>query len=520
MNTIITEISTLLEEKNIPYKECMLTGSFSCNKNNDHSDIDIFLLSDRVNNVTVESHVFNNRRFELILFPYHKTHWLLLFQQMGKYKYLSMFEKGKVLPMRKNSILGKLDSLKNIFKGNCMEPNNRQILYLRHRITDLIDDIDQANSYGENLLTVCEIVKLLSQLATSAYDYSGRHLAKELSNYGSIEACILKMVGNCLPDSDFELIKNEARNILSMYGGLLYRHSTNYSYDGGDGENGLFIQIEGLGYLDTRVSKILYDLTPQIPNSDHVIVFYVGNNQMLERGTYIHISCKDYPATTNILNGFFLRRIDWSLSQNIRFSYPYQIGFDVALYFGGQKCLDKLFPLFQQLSRLIQEDLWNCKVDHAYLVQLGFAVLFSLKSGFGNKLPSGMFLHLAEKFQCEAIDVNQVYNTTQLKTVEKAMRRMHRKYFLAQKTKLEYLDNSINASTPDEVKRYIDWGKNAASILRGMPDKDILYDPIFIEGSSVREQLYEKVFSTILSILGIEPHEKYSIFFMLSELEN
>lgn len=520
MNTIITEISTLLEEKNIPYKECMVTGSFSCDKHNDCSDIDIFLLSDRVNNVIVESHIFNSRRFELILFPYHKAHWLLFFQQMGKYKYLSMLEKGKVLPMRKNSILGKLDSLKNIFKGNCMEPNNRQILYLRHRITDLIDDIDKANSYGENLLTVCEIVKLLSQLATSAYDYSGKHLAKELSNCGSIEARILKMAGNCLPESDFESIKNEARNILSIYGGHLYRHSTNYAYDGGDGENGLFIQIEGLNYLDPRTSKILHDLTPKIPDSDHIITFYVGNNQILERGTYIHISCKDYQTTKSILNGFFSCNIDWFLSQNIRFSYPYQIGFDVALYFGGQRCLDKLFALFQQLSRLIQEDLWNCKVDRAYLVQLGFAVLFSLKSGLASKLPDDMFLHLAEKFQCEAIDVNQVYNTTQLDTVERAMRRMHREYFLAQKTKLEYLDNSINASTPDEDKRYIYWGKNAASILRGVSDKDILYDPIFIQGSSVREQLYEKVFSTILSILGIEPHEKYSIFFMISELEN
>ena len=156
----------------------MLTGSYATGENMHNSDIDIVILSRKINYIYCESLNLSRKTIQIIFFPYFKGQFALIDDTFkGKGIYTSMFRKGNIIKDNSNAMLTRMQ--KYIY--GCEEHRNQQEkLTLIYKISNNLESLSEDTPVLEKLYMASEVLLDISKLLTHSYKVDGKHNARNI----------------------------------------------------------------------------------------------------------------------------------------------------------------------------------------------------------------------------------------------------------------------------------------------------------------------------------------------------
>lgn len=361
----------------------MLTGSYANHTESRYSDVDIIVVSMLASRQTHENIIEDGTMYQLIIFPYCKIA-TLIFDDITSTRtvFFRMFKKGIILFDSK----GLLKKLQNIFCGQEDSINSEiDILRLRRRITNEIEYIlgsDETNKMHSAL----EVVRQTSQLIVGKQSLTGKHLDRAISLYKNEQSLLQNALSAYFINNNGKEFVNTIQALLKPFGGFLEKYTTGYVFNvPHDKQMLVFMPVCSMKSEATR--NMIETIRKLCKPPFYYVVFYEGQNQMMEQGIYLFV----YSETASITS--FCRLLDkLRVPKGIYMSYPYQSSFYEGVYFGGMSTFRYLLPLFSRISTLYMDICQNKQAEHLIYQRtiavkiLYYYIYFSFKDAQRRKL--------------------------------------------------------------------------------------------------------------------------------------
>ncbi|GAB6013147.1 hypothetical protein [Viscerimonas tarda] len=525
MNFPIEKIKKLIARYFNSFEAYMLTGSVAENRNRIKSDIDILALSKSVNRVIFENILHEKNCYQFIIFPYHKAKAMFYSDyHNGNSIYWSMIEKGIIL---KDSPDKMLQTLQNFRKYSHEQFNEREYRVLRHRITELLDDIDENNTEEENFFIAIELIKYIAQLITCEYAQKGKYLARKFIGCNRKDI-LLGCFTRYMQTKDITPLVSSIESILATYGGKLKYFTSNRSSILA-GDNDMMIQFPGHTVFQPNIRKVIVDIISMLSSKDILYhVFSVGSNQYMEQGVYLSITLKNGNGIQNIvrqIDQYFKSQIDQFIKNDIRLSYSYQTSFHEGILWGGKKTHKELMPLFDEFSGLVWNDKIVPTVDKVPLLTFSMEIMiYIFRSLFDNAKEEMEFLDYYMEYSiCDITDVNGIYNYSQLETAEKSIIRYYDELYIAQQdTFVKIRDFTVSLQGKDNQKyskanAYYAFCSKLAKTLVSFSRDDLIY-PNFYEPTNKTFILYRAVINHLFAIIHLTLQERFGVLYYLRNI--
>ena len=222
--------------------------------------------------------------------------------------------------------------------------------------------------------------------------------------------------------------------------------------------------------------------------------FYVGNNQFMECGTYLHVRSSGEISTGVLLDRLYdchRKLAGICIEEDMKIIFPYRTSFDTGYRFGGKTVFNMLYPVFCKISAISSD----CKETG---IALGLAVcnIWRTKIVHGDTL----LKKYQDSLALNAVDPNCIYNVVQSGYMRCVLR--------------EYYDNMeemeippVDAAVLDSLSAVLD------DLFNSMQKVDennihIVRTPF---GDSKKVVVLFNALDHILSIFSLDADEKYAI---------
>lgn len=418
----------------------MLTGSRATKQHSSSSDYDIILVSRLLNRQTTEHLLIEGHNFHIIFFPENKIIDLIVDEMATcKYMFLYMFRNSEIL-LDKN---GLLNALKKAAINHREWANDYSLLNLRNIITS---DLEYMESAADNTPTVncaCEIYLSLNKMIQNRIIQNAKHLDKHTAGTNDKRLTTLKSAFyEYLNAGKRESFIAAIDNLLSLYGGRLNNYTTGFVHTLPSCDAPVMIYLPMFHIKDNEKNLKLLGDTMRGISSQKAIAFFIGNNQVMEKGTYIAV----FPAKEKAASTMESCKKCQSLMEanGVSVSYPYQTSF-FDLYTCAEYCtgLNKLL-----LSWIKKNGVSNLPLMSIFLAK---SIIETAISSEGEQK------EFIEKCICnylpETADINGYFNIRQLKEKTEKTRAqwMQHASTIDAGTVSEYIEMTIPQNIRDEI---------------------------------------------------------------------
>lgn len=496
----------------------MLTGSTIENRCHKNSDIDILALSKALNRIVIETFIDKNICYQFILLPYYKASVLLYSDYLkGNTVYRSMIEKGIIL---KESSNRQLNQLQRFYKRHPQNQlNDAQLLRLRHKITELLNDINDNNALEDNVFIAMELLRQMALLAIGEPDQSGKHLARKLAIHPQTKVLFDSFI-HSVQTNNISTFAAVVEKMLCSRGGQLRKYSSGYVSAIPD-KRFLMIQFPNHTIFQSIIRQTIGEIIALFPPKVLWHSFYIGNNQCMERGTYLYVFAEDSDLISMFkerIDRYFKTAIDQFLRQDIRMSYCYQTSFQDGLLWGGRQIHNRLIPLFAKLSCLTEKHMQS-KPDKITLFNQTFELIIYLcHQLFRNKEEQIAFLNFYVKCNlCEVIDINGIYPVSLLTSVEQSVIKHYEELYVKQKKSFIPVIKLMYNMDDEKENEYFQIASDFSQILLAILPDDLEF-PSFCESDHPIFVLYCSVINHLFASMHLNIQEGFSILYYYRNL--
>lgn len=485
----------------------MVTGSFATGKNTSSSDIDIIILSRKINYIYCESFKDLNQKFQFIFFPYYKCSYILLEEAFkGKGVYSSMFKVGHIIKDNQTNMLARMQK----YMLCCNDHRNEQSeLSLIYKISNYLEELTTDISFVEKLYIASDIMLSISKLLTKSYFVDSKHNARKvLSNNTDIK--FIDSYCNFVATRDSSSFVRDVDFILATFGGRQTKFTTGWVYTFPYSDNlTIFFPSH---VIDNRLLGYILSFE-DICEGCYSYAFYVGKNQTTEQGVYLYL----YSPLGNIpefyikLNDYVARNAYNCIKQSIRITFPYKTFFQEGILFGGRNNFNVLTPYFSEIWHGFQEELRDNLDQRGNLARIlsTMALYESLKFIDKNKLKE-ILNELLDKQVLDAIDPNGLYNIDQIQAIREGSMKLFTESYNKNVTSYREIIQGISNKDFDEI---IDIQKSISRLYKTLHkiDNELLILPDIFNATDKHIILWMNVVEHLMSIFQLSPIEQFGI---------
>lgn len=490
----------------------MLTGSYAVGKSVSSSDIDIVVLSKRINYIYSESFYDAGQYFQLIFFPYYKVQFTLIDDTFkGKGIYRVIFKDGFILKDNSNEILTRMQK----YMLSCRERKNEQEeLTLVFKISNSLEALSAEISELEKIYIASEILLDISGLLTRRYVIDGKHNARHIISE-KINRKFVESYRSLVSTQDVSMFIRDVDALLSKFGGRQNKYTSGWVYN--------------FPYSDNlMVFFPAHVLCPKILERIHCIekichgcyshVFYIGKNQSMEEGVYLSLLSPQKKISQLIekLEEYRATIADDNIKQSVQMSFPYKTLFHEGVLLGGRNNLHRFVPYFDSIWHFFVE-----QVKHDFRQKsnvskiLSTLLLYELSKTVENTQYKEIINELYDKLVLEAVDPNGLYNMLQIDDIRAATLKLHSDTYECNISQYEEIIQAITKNQITEITQMRHYITNLFQIVHGIND-DALIIPDIFNVSNKRTILYTNLLEHLMSIFQLTPPEKFGVVYNYS----
>ncbi|MCL2682257.1 MAG: nucleotidyltransferase domain-containing protein [Bacteroidales bacterium] len=491
----------------------ILTGSYAENRALANSDVDVILVSKLTNRVIYETVVYNEKKYQLLFFPYFKVPLILMENALkGEGIYISMFKKGIIILDDSNSLLKRLKTFA-MHAGSCI--SEHEILNLQNFITKNLEDLQVASTEEEKLFCAVDILKHTTQLLSGRMQLStGKHLGRAVNDSETTLKQLVDAFNMFIKTKDVSHFTSTTNKLLAHFGNATTKHTSDYVWLVPP-ERQVMVFFPNHTIYQNEVFKIITNITSLCSDcSCHN--FYIGKNQLMEAGVYLAVysELQESKSILERINEYRKTITENNIRKDIRMSFPYKTLYFEGLYFGGEEILKKLLPYYESISSFIFKTIVEDDADDKRNILLLLATDFLLqfvKTIFNTETDRHKFLSdYCESLLPEVIDPNALYNINQLPDIKEVTISYYESVFVKNKSqllKLSTKDSLANIANYELLQKLY---SEISDVIININCEQQILNPIW-NTKETKQILKTNITNHILSLFHLNPIEKFSI---------
>ena len=468
-----------------------ISGSFArngeCRKG---SDIDLIYLTKNSGHVYSESFVAGNVRFHITFMPAYKLADVIAsdIDTLDRI-YVNLLEGCVPTDDGGIALLTEIKDYIGYMKSQSDRVQDIHVSWQLGHIRELCSEIPDGRNNA--MVIAADLFKTLLAFVTGLPNTMSKHVGRAVA--GNLEAeKICAEYTESVTKNDYGGFVSIAMSVISPYIGNGRESSTGISYNQPP-KYSLTVFIPGPKNRKLSVRSLMAKLglcCKGVP----FYTFYVGNNQFMECGTYLHVRSNGEVSTGELLDRFYdchRKLAGICIKEDMKIIFPYRTSFDTGYRFGGITVFSMLYPVFCKISAIS----FDCKETG---IVLGLAVcnIWRTKIVNGDTLLKKYLDSLA----LDAVDPNCIYNVVQSEYMKGAL--------------LDYYDNMedmrlppVDATVLDSLSAVLD---DLFNSMQKVDENDIhIVRTPFLDSKKVA--VLFNTLDHILSIFSLDADEKYAI---------
>lgn len=490
----------------------ILAGSYAVGRNISNSDVDIVIVSKKINYIYTESLYEIGHNIQLIFFPYYKIQYTLIKDVFnGKGIYASMFREGCIVKDSPDKILTRMQR----YIRNCKEhPNECEELALIYRISNALDGLNADISGIEKLYIASEILLNTSKLLTHSYIVDSKHNARNIISNKS-DTKFIESYRTFVATHDASTFIQDVDSILSKFGGRQTKYTTGWVYTFPHSDNlTIFFPSH---VLDSQLLKCILSIE-SICQECYSYVFYIGKNQVMEEGVFLYLFApkKNISEIIKQLNDYRAINAYNHIKQSTRMTFPYKTFFQEGILFGGRDNFCSFIPYFC--------DIWHCflkivennsdRKNHISKI-LSTLLLCELVKVVERIHYEEIVEELFHKLSLDAVDPNGLYNMLQMDELQKATLKLYSKVYKKNFSTYKEIIQGIANREIVEISRIQNYISQLYKIICKIDVRTLTIPDIF-NSPNKHTILWMNVLDHLMSIFQLTPTEKFGIVYNFS----
>ena len=468
-----------------------ITGSFARDREyRKGADIDLIYLTKNSGHVYSESFVTGNVRFQITFMPVYKLVDVITSDiDTPDRIYINLLEgcvptddSGIALLTEIKDYIGYMKSQHDMAQDIHV---SWQLGHIRELCSEILDERNNA------AVIAADLFKTLLTFVTGLPNTMSKHVGRAVAGNLAAEK-ICTVYTESVTMNDYCRFVSLALSVISPYIGNDRESSTGTSYNQPP-KSSLTVFIPGRKSRKLSGRNLMTKLglcCKGVP----FYTFYVGNNQFMECGTYLHVRSNGEISTGVLLDRLYdchRKLAGICIEEDMKIIFPYRTSFDTGYKFGGKTVFSMLYSVFCKISAISSD----CKETG---IALGLAVcnIWRTKIVHGDTL----LKKYQDSLALNAVDPNCIYNVVQSGYMRCVLR--------------EYYDNMeemeippVDAAVLDSLSAVLD------DLFNSMQKVDennihIVRTPF---GDSKKVVVLFNALDHILSIFSLDADEKYAI---------
>lgn len=490
----------------------MLTGSYAVGKSVTSSDIDIVILSKRINYIYSESFYDSKQYIQLIYFPYYKLQFTLIDETFkGKGIYTVIFRDGIILKDNSNEMLARMQEY---ILSHREHRSEQEELALVFKISNSLEALSAETSEIEKIYIASEILLNVSGLLTHRYLIDGKHNARHILSQ-EIDQNFIESFRSLVYTQDVSMFIRDVDALLAKFGGRQNKYTSGWVYTFSHSDH-LMVFFPA----HTLCSKILKRIRKieEICHGCYSHVFYVGKNQPMEEGVYIFLYSpqKAICQIVDKLDDYRTAIIYDNMRESVKMTFPYKTLFHEGIIFGGRDILQGMIPYFDDIWHFfykeVKPDLDQNRNGSKILSTL---LLYELARFVDKAQYQEIIIELFNKLVLEAVDPNGLYNITQIDHARDATLKLHSSLYESNINKYEEIMQVISRNENDiiiQMRRHI---STLYKFVSGINDSLLIIPDIF-NVHNKRVILFMNLLEHLMAIFQLTPTEKFGVVYNYS----
>jgi len=514
---LVETISCFVDLKHID--GIMLTGSYAENLVSTSSDVDIILVSKLINRAVHETIVYNERKYQLLFFPYFKATYILMEDALkGEGVYISMLKKGIIISDDSSFLLKRLKAFAER-GGTCI--SEHEILNLQNFITKNLEDLQEASTEAERLFCAIDILKYTTQLLSGKIQSTGKHLGRATGDSETSLSELVDTFNTFTQTKDPSSFVSATERLLTCFGSSAAKHTSDYVWIVPP-ERQVMVFFPNHTIFQNEVCKIIADII-NLCSECSCHSFYIGKNQLMEDGVYLAIYSEQQKSEFIFerINEYRKAIIENNIRKDIRMSFPYKTLYFEGLYFGGEEVFKKLLPYYESISNfvlktIIAEEDVSYKRNVLLLLATDFLLRF-VKTVFNTEADKHQFLNdYCESLLPEAVDPNALYNINQLPDIKEAALNYYESVFTKNKPQLLKLSTADNLTDIDNYESLRDLYRGFFEAIAHIDIEPSAFNSVW-NAKETKQILMTNIANHTLSLFHLNPIEKFSITYNVTK---
>lgn len=451
-------------------------------------DIDLVYLTQDAGYVYSESFVVRNMMFQVVYIPIYKLIDIISFDLLSSDRIYINILKGSVPINHDDSVkLAEIKEYIGYMETKIRSFADNDILYHVTHIQELCSEISDIQNNA--IVLASDLFLTLLRFITERHHTASKHLGRAVDQNASAQKIGLKYI-EAMKKGDFEDFTETARMVISPFLVDEGRVSTGVSYNV-PSSHSCIIYIPCERSKTNRAKEILSDLENCCEDC-LAYSFYIGQNQVMDCGTYLFIRFADSLDSHMIMDRLcdvHEKYAEICVAEDLKIIFPYNTAFSSGYYFGGYDIFESLIPLFCMLHK-------NIRKDNDEKIVSGIQIC----NAWLEKVDCSLMEKYLEYLALYAVDPNGIYNTRQVRYMKQALNR----FYMRQSTNLcTCIDSS------DELTCLI----NAIiRIAKELEDSEIHFIGTPLSDDR-KEILLVNILDHLLSVCMLDADEKYAVVY-------
>lgn len=467
-----------------------ISGSFAREGDYKGSDIDLIYLTKNSGYVYSESFVVGNVRFQITFMPAYKLADVIAYDiDTPDRIYVNLLEGCVPIDDSGVALLTEIKDYIGYMKSQSVRVQDIHVSWQLGHIRELCSEIpDERNNAT---VIAADLFKTLLSFITGLPNTTSKHVGRSVAGNLVAEKLCAEYTES-VTKNDYSGFVSTAMSVISPYIGNDRESSTGISYNQPP-KSSLTVFIPEPKNRKLSVRSLMTKLglcCKGVP----FYTFYVGNNQFMECGTYLHVRSNGEVSTGELLDRFYdchRKLAGICIKKDMKIIFPYRTSFDTGYRFGGKTVFSMLYPVFCKISAISS----GCKEAEP---ALGLAVCDIWRSRIANG--NALLKKYMDSLALDVVDPNCIYNVVQSGYMRGALRK--------------YYDNMeemwlppVDATVLDSLSAVLD---DLFNSMQKVDENDIhIVRTPFLDSKKVA--VLFNTLDHILSIFSLDADEKYAI---------
>ncbi len=454
------------------------------------SDIDLVWVTQNAGYVYSESFTVGNVRIQITVMPAYKLTDVIASDVVSSDRiYINLLEECVPTDENGETILAEIKEYIGYMKSQSDRVQDIHVFWQMAHIKELCFEI--SNEGNNSVVIAADLFRTLMAFVTGLPNTTSKYVGRAMNGNCTAEKICAEYTES-VAKKDYSGFVTTAMSVVGSYIGSDMESSTGISYNMPP-KSCLTVFIPGRKSRKPSFQSLMTKFglcCMDVP----FYTFYVGNNQFMECGTYLHVRGNGRVSSEELMDRFYdchKKLAGICISKDIKVIFPYRTSFDTGYRFGGKTIFNMLYPIFCKIYNLSS----NCKAPG---IALGITMCNILKTKRADGL--SMLKKYMDSLALDTVDPNCVYNVVQSMYMREALR--------------EYYDNTdevelppVDVSVFDALSTYVDVIFNT---MQGIDENEIhIVKTLFPDSKKVTVLL--NTIDHILSIFSLDTDEKYAI---------